>query len=58
MRTLLERARAAMPGGVSSPVRAFGAVTGDPPIVARGRGAELFDIRAAATSTWCSPSAR
>jgi glutamate-1-semialdehyde 2,1-aminomutase len=44
MRTLLERARAAMPGGVSSPVRAFGAVTGDPPIVARGRGAELFDV--------------
>jgi glutamate-1-semialdehyde 2,1-aminomutase len=43
MRTLLERARAAMPGGVSSPVRAFGAVGGDPPIIARGRGAEITD---------------
>jgi glutamate-1-semialdehyde 2,1-aminomutase len=41
--TLLERARGAMPGGVSSPVRAFGAVGGDPPIIARGRGAEIFD---------------
>jgi glutamate-1-semialdehyde 2,1-aminomutase len=41
--TLLERARAAMPGGVSSPVRAFGAVGGDPPIIARGHGAEIFD---------------
>ena len=43
MNPLLERARAAMPGGVSSPVRAFGAVAGDPPIAARGKGAELFD---------------
>jgi glutamate-1-semialdehyde 2,1-aminomutase len=40
---LLERARAAMPGGVSSPVRAFGAVAGDPPFVARGAGAEVTD---------------
>jgi glutamate-1-semialdehyde 2,1-aminomutase len=32
-----------MPGGVSSPVRAFRAVGGDPPIVARARGAEIVD---------------
>jgi glutamate-1-semialdehyde 2,1-aminomutase len=42
-RALLARARAAMPGGVSSPVRAFGAVGGEPPFVARGAGAHLFD---------------
>ena len=40
---LLERARAVMPGGVSSPVRAFGAVPGEPPTIARGAGAYLFD---------------
>lgn len=40
---LLERARACMPGGVSSPVRAFGAVDGDPPFVARGKGAHIWD---------------
>lgn len=40
---LLLRARAAMPGGVSSPVRAFGAVQGDPPFVARGSGCRLAD---------------
>ena len=30
-------------GGVSSPVRAFGSVQGDPPFVARGEGAFVFD---------------
>jgi len=40
---LLRRARAAMPGGVSSPVRAFGAVEGSPPFVARGAGAHVWD---------------
>jgi glutamate-1-semialdehyde 2,1-aminomutase len=40
---LLSRARATMPGGVSSPVRAFGAVHGDPPFVARGQGAHVWD---------------
>lgn len=40
---LLHRARAAMPGGVSSPVRAFGSVQGDPPFVVRGHGATLED---------------
>jgi len=40
---LLSRARGAMPGGVSSPVRAFGAVTGDPPFVARGEGCRITD---------------
>ena len=40
---LLSRARAAMPGGVSSPVRAFGAVEGDPPFVAKGAGCSVWD---------------
>jgi glutamate-1-semialdehyde 2,1-aminomutase len=42
---LLARARAAMPGGVSSPVRAFGAVGGEPPFVARAAGARLTDTQ-------------
>src|SRR3990170_285592 len=33
-----------MPGGVSSPVRAFGAVGGHPPFIARGEGAYLVDV--------------
>ncbi|MDG2148645.1 MAG: glutamate-1-semialdehyde 2,1-aminomutase [Planctomycetota bacterium] len=40
---LLDRARACMPGGVSSPVRAFGAVDGEPPFLARGVGAKVWD---------------
>src|SRR5579859_5122146 len=41
---LRERARAAMPGGVSSPVRAFSAVGAEPFFVARGEGARIFDV--------------
>jgi glutamate-1-semialdehyde 2,1-aminomutase len=40
---LFERARRVIPGGVDSPVRAFGAVGGTPPFVARGEGAYLID---------------
>ena len=43
MSELLERSRRAMPGGVSSPVRAFASVPGDPPLIARAKGAEVFD---------------
>lgn len=38
---LFERACRVMPGGVNSPVRAFGAVTGDPVFVREAQGAEL-----------------
>ena len=38
-----ERAQARIPGGVNSPVRAFGSVGGDPFFVARGHGAYLVD---------------
>jgi glutamate-1-semialdehyde 2,1-aminomutase len=41
---LFERARARMPGGVSSPVRAFGAVGGTPRFLARGQGPYLWDV--------------
>ncbi len=41
---LFERARAAMPGGVSSPVRAFGAVGGTPRFVASAQGAWITDV--------------
>ena len=40
---LLARARRVIPGGVSSPVRAFKAVGGSPPFVARAEGARVFD---------------
>lgn len=40
---LYSRARALMPGGVSSPVRAFGSVGGTPRYMARGEGAWMFD---------------
>jgi glutamate-1-semialdehyde 2,1-aminomutase len=40
---LFERARRVIPGGVNSPVRAFRAVGGSPPFIARAQGAYLFD---------------
>jgi glutamate-1-semialdehyde 2,1-aminomutase len=41
--SLFDRAQARIPGGVNSPVRAFGAVGGEPFFVARGEGAYLVD---------------
>ena len=38
------KARELLPGGVSSPVRAFGAVGGTPPVVRSAQGAYVFDI--------------
>ena len=32
-----------MPGGVNSPVRAFGAVGGEPPFIARAKGSRVWD---------------
>jgi glutamate-1-semialdehyde 2,1-aminomutase len=40
---LLRRARAVVPGGVNSPVRAFGAVGGTPPFMVSGSGPYLTD---------------
>jgi glutamate-1-semialdehyde 2,1-aminomutase len=42
-RALFERSRALIPGGVNSPVRAFGAVGGTPPFLREGRGAYVID---------------
>jgi glutamate-1-semialdehyde 2,1-aminomutase len=39
-----DRARRLIPGGVNSPARAFGAVGGQPPFVARGEGPYLVDL--------------
>jgi glutamate-1-semialdehyde 2,1-aminomutase len=41
---LYARAAAVIPGGVNSPVRAFGAVGGTPRFVARGHGAQIEDV--------------
>ncbi len=38
------RAQSRIPGGVNSPVRAFGGVGGSPPFIARGQGSRIFDI--------------
>lgn len=40
---LQERAERMIPGGVNSPVRAFGAVGGDPPFIVRGKGSHVWD---------------
>ncbi|MBN2624460.1 MAG: glutamate-1-semialdehyde 2,1-aminomutase [Acidimicrobiales bacterium] len=40
---LFARARQVIPGGVNSPVRAFGSVGGTPYFVARGEGAHVWD---------------
>jgi len=40
---LVERARELMPGGVSSPVRAFRAVGGEPPFIVAGDGCAVRD---------------
>jgi glutamate-1-semialdehyde 2,1-aminomutase len=41
---LFERALGLIPGGVNSPVRAFGAVGGQPPFIAEAAGARLRDV--------------
>jgi glutamate-1-semialdehyde 2,1-aminomutase len=41
---LFEKAARLMPGGVNSPVRAFGAVGGQPIFFQRGEGGELVDV--------------
>ncbi len=41
---LFETAQRLMPGGVNSPVRAFGSVGGTPRFIARGEGAHTYDV--------------
>jgi len=42
-RRLQKRAEQMIPGGVNSPVRAFGSVGGEPPFIVRGLGSRLWD---------------
>ncbi|MFD0867300.1 aminotransferase class III-fold pyridoxal phosphate-dependent enzyme, partial [Tessaracoccus lubricantis] len=42
--TLFSRAKEIIPGGVSSPVRAFGSVGGDPVFIREARGAHVVDV--------------
>ena len=43
-RGIMARARELFPGGVSSPVRAFRGVGGEPFVVERGEGARIWDV--------------
>ena len=43
-RELFQQAKELMPGGVNSPVRAFGTVGGTPVFVARGEGSHIWDV--------------
>ena len=43
-RQLMARARELFPGGVSSPVRAFGGVGGEPFVAERGEGSRIWDV--------------
>jgi glutamate-1-semialdehyde 2,1-aminomutase len=42
-RALHQRAEKLIPGGVDSPVRAFGSVGGSPPVIVRGAGSRMWD---------------
>lgn len=42
-RRLQKRAEQVIPGGVNSPVRAFGSVGGEAPFIVRGEGPRIFD---------------
>ncbi len=43
-KNLLNRGQKVIPGGVNSPVRAFGAVVGDPPFIERANGCYMWDV--------------
>ena len=43
-KTWFERAKSVMPGGVNSPVRAFGSVGGEPVYIQKGSGQVLWDV--------------
>ncbi len=41
---LFDRARRLLPGGVNSPVRAYGSVGGEPRFIEKGKGAFIYDV--------------
>lgn len=44
MNKLFEESKKYIPGGVNSPVRAFGSVGGDPLFIDRGKGSKICDV--------------
>ncbi|HUF88712.1 MAG TPA: glutamate-1-semialdehyde 2,1-aminomutase [Gemmatimonadota bacterium] len=52
--TLFARARELFPGGVNSPVRAWGAVGGTPLFIARAAGARMWDVEGNEYLDWVS----
>ena len=42
-RELMETARGVMPGGVNSPVRAYGSIGGTPPFIEQASGSRVID---------------
>ena len=50
---LFERGKQVIPGGVNSPVRAFNAVGGTPPYMARGKGAVLTTVEGQELIDFC-----
>jgi glutamate-1-semialdehyde 2,1-aminomutase len=49
---LMARAAARFPGGVNSPVRAFGSVGGTPRVIVRGSGARVWDADGVELTDW------
>ncbi|WP_285127252.1 hypothetical protein [Propionibacterium freudenreichii] len=54
---LFAEALKVMPGGVSSPVRAY-AVSGARPLRKRALGSHIVDVTTSAMSTWCAAGGR
>jgi len=44
MKNLFEESKRYIPGGVNSPVRAFGSVGGEPIFIDRGKGSKIYDV--------------
>ncbi len=57
-RRLQQRAESMIPGGVNSPVRAFGSVGGDPPFIVRGKGSHIWTPTKTNSSTTLAPGGR
>ena len=51
---VFEKSQDVIPGGVNSPVRAFGSVGGTPPVLARGKGSHVWDIDGNEYVDWMS----
>ena len=55
---LFREAQHYLPGGVDSPVRAFRAVGGTPPFIAKGKGSRIFDADGNQYVTTSAPGGR